>query len=386
MRKIAVFTGTRAEYGLLYWIIKGIHERRSCELQLYVGGTHLSSEFGNTIDQIEKDGFPIKQRLDFLFSSDSSIGIAKSMGAALVQATDSFQKNSPDLLIVLGDRFEAMAISQAAMLERLPIAHIHGGEITEGLIDEAVRHSITKMSHLHFTSTEEYRNRVIQLGEDPINVFNVGAPGIDSIKSLNLLDRDSLSEQLDFDLTAPFFLITYHPVTLEENGAINALNNLLEVIEAYSDYKFVITYPNADPDSRPLINLLKRFKDDQSDRVLLIESLGQLKYISLLKYCEVVIGNSSSGLIEAPSLNVATLNIGRRQSGRISGETVINCQEDKYSIRLSLDKALSKEFKDICKKSNNPYGDGGSSERILDIIESVSIDNIVFKKFYNLSP
>tara|TARA_B100001121_G_C18699615_1_gene626792 strand:- start:9922 stop:11082 length:1161 start_codon:yes stop_codon:yes gene_type:complete len=384
MRKIAVFTGTRAEYGLLYWIIKGINERKNCDLQLYVGGMHLSPDFGNTIDQIKEDGFPIKQCLDFLFPSDSTIDIAKSMGTAIVQATDSFSKNSPDLLIVLGDRFEAMAISQAAMLERLPIAHIHGGEITEGVIDEAVRHSITKMSHLHFTSTDEYRNRVIQLGEDPKYVFNVGAPGIDNIKSLVLLDRDSLSKELGFDLTAPFFLITYHPVTLQDDGGIGALNNLLKVLETYTDFKFVITYPNADTDSRLFIDLLEKFRDEQSDRVLLTKSFGQLKYMSLLKHCEVVIGNSSSGIIEAPSFNVATVNIGIRQKGRIFGETIINCREDQSSIGFSIEQALSKEFKEICEKSNNPYGNGGSSEKILNIIDSISLDNIVFKKFYNL--
>ncbi len=384
MRKIAVFTGTRAEYGLLYWIIKGIHESDTCELQLYVGGTHLSPKFGSTVEEIEKDGFPIKERLDFLIPSDTSIGIAKSMGSALIKATENFHKNSPDLLIILGDRFEAMAICQAAMLEGLPIAHIHGGEITEGLIDEAIRHSITKMSHLHFTSTEEYRRRVIQLGEDPKNVFNVGAPGIDNIKSLNLIDKESLSKELNFDLSDPFFLITYHPVTLENDGALEALDNLLKVMGTYSDYKFVLTYPNADTHGRPLIELLKEFRDKHSDKVMLTKSLGQLKYISLLKYCEAVVGNSSSGLIEAPSFKKPTVNIGNRQGGRIFGDTVINCNEDQESIRLALEKALSPKFKDVCRKANNPYGNGGSSNKILDTIKSIPLNNIVFKKFYNL--
>jgi UDP-N-acetylglucosamine 2-epimerase (non-hydrolysing)/GDP/UDP-N,N'-diacetylbacillosamine 2-epimerase (hydrolysing) len=384
MRKIAIFTGTRAEYGLLYWIIKGLHESADTELQLYVGGTHLSSEFGNTVQQIEQDGFPISARLDFLSSSDTPIDIAKSMGSALVLASETFQRNKPDLLVVLGDRFEAMAICQAAMLECLPIAHIHGGETTEGLIDEAVRHSITKMSHIHFTSTEVYRKRVIQLGESPEKVFNVGAPGIDNVKSLALLDRKSLSDSLDFDVMGPFLVVTYHPVTLDKNGAINALNNLLSVLATYSELKFIITYPNADTHGRSLIEVLQEFSRRYSDQVLLVQSLGQLRYISLLKHCELVVGNSSSGLIEAPAFNKPTVNIGRRQGGRLSGDTVINCDEDLLSISRSLKKAMTEDFKVRCDKSHNPYGNGGSSRKILEIIKDIPLDNLIFKQFYNL--
>ena len=383
MRKIAVFTGTRAEYGLLYWIIKGLNETVDIELLLYVGGSHLSQKYGNTVRHIEEDGFRINERLDFLDSSDTPTGIAKSMGSALVLAAEAFQRDKPDLLVVLGDRFEVMAICQAAMLRCMPIAHIHGGETTEGVIDEAVRHSITKMSHLHFTSTDVYRNRVIQLGESPERVFNVGAPGIDSIMSLKLLDREALTSSLDFDVTSPFIVVTYHPVTLSKDGAVLALENLLCVLATYTDFKFIITYPNADTHNQGLINALDVFKEKYCDQVLLVRSLGHLRYLSLLKYCEAVIGNSSSGLIEAPTFHKPTVNIGCRQRGRIRGGTVIDSDEDILSITNSLARAMSDEFRNECLSGQNPYGLGGSSRKILDTIKNISLDDLIMKKFHD---
>lgn len=386
MRKIAVFTGTRAEYGLLYWIIKGLNESVDIELLLYVGGSHLSQKFGNTVRHIEEDGFRISERLDFLDFSDTPTGVAKSMASALVLAAEALQRDKPDLLVVLGDRFEVMAICQAAMLGCVPIGHIHGGETTEGLIDEAVRHSITKMSHLHFTATDAYRNRVIQLGENPQKVFNVGAPGIDSIKSLKLMDRSALTTSLGFDVAGPFIVVTYHPVTLSKDGALIALENLLSVLAAYPELKFIITYPNADTYNQGLIAALEVFKEEHSDQVLLVRSLGQLRYLSLLKHCEAVIGNSSSGLIEAPTFLKPTVNIGCRQGGRICGGTVINSDEDIVSITKALKKALSKDFGEACLSEQNPYGSGGSSEKILDVIKSTSLDGLVMKKFYDAKP
>ena len=386
MRKIAVFTGTRAEYGLLYWIIKGLSEAVEIEFLLYVGGSHLSQKYGYTVRHIEEDGFRISERLDFLDSSDTPTGIAKSMGSALVLAAEAFQRDKPDLLVVLGDRFEVMAICQAAMLGCIPIAHIHGGETTEGLIDEAVRHSITKMSHLHFTATDAYRSRVIQLGEIPEKVFNVGAPGIDSINSLRLLDRNALTDSLGFDVTGPFIVVTYHPVTLNKDGALIALKNLLSVLAKYPNLNFIITYPNADTHNQGLIAALEQFKREHCDRVLLVRSLGQLRYLSLLKHCEAVIGNSSSGLIEAPTFFKPTVNIGNRQGGRICGGTVINCDEDAPSIRNALMKALSEDFSEKCLSERNPYGSGGSSQRILDIIRGITLDGLVIKKFYDGKP
>lgn len=386
MRKIAVFTGTRAEYGLLYWIIKGLNESPNVELQLYVGGAHLSPKFGNTIEQIEQDGFPICDRLDFLDASDTPFGIAKSMGRALELSAVAFQRNKPDLLVVLGDRFEAMAICQAAMLCCIPISHIHGGETTEGAIDESIRHSITKMSHLHFTATEAYRKRVIQLGEIPQKVFNVGAPGIDSIQSLKLIDRNGLTRSLGFDVNGPYIVVTYHPVTLDKDGALIALENLLSVLSTYPDLNFIITYPNADPHNQGLITALEAFKKEHCDRVLLVKSLGQLLYLSLLNHCEAVIGNSSSGLIEAPTFLKPTVNIGNRQGGRISGGTVINSDEGIASIEKALAKALSKDFREKCLSEHNPYGNGGASERIIDVIKNIPLDDLIMKKFHDVKP
>ena len=386
MKKVAVFTGTRAEYGLLYWVIKGLAESPQAELQLCVGGMHLSPEFGKTVHQIEKDGFPIVDKMEFLLSSDTPVGITKSMGLALINAADTFERIKPDMLVLLGDRFESMAICQAAMVAQIPIAHIHGGEITEGIIDEAVRHSITKMSHLHFTTTEEYRNRVIQLGEIPENVYNFGAPGIDSIKSLRLLELDELSELIDFDLiTDPYMVITYHPVTLSKDGAITALENLLTALQQYPKHKLIITYPNADTHGRALISLLNKFRSEHPSRVLLVQSLGQLKYLSVLKYCELVIGNSSSGLIEVPTFNVPTINIGNRQKGRLAGETVIQCEGDEKSILDALSLAQTNEFKERCKLAKNPYGDGNSSKRILQTLLTSDLENLVYKKFHDIN-
>ncbi len=385
MKKIAVFTGTRAEYGLLYWIIKGLQDSSTSELQLYVGGMHLSPEFGKTIEQIKSDGFPITEKLEFLLSSDTPVGIAKSMGLALIGAADALDRTKPDLLVVLGDRFESMAICQAAMVAQIPIAHIHGGETTEGLIDEAVRHSITKMSHLHFTATEEYRQRVIQLGENASHVFNVGAPGIDSIKALKLLSREELSISLDFDVTeAPYMVVTYHPVTLSSDGAVEDLKQLLIALRQYPKHKFLITYPNADTHGRALIPLLDEFAKELQGRVLLVQSLGQLRYLSALKHCELVIGNSSSGLIEVPTFKVPTINIGNRQKGRIAGETVKSCKGDKSSILKAIDEVLSAEFKKICRNSQNPYGEGDSSDRILNIIQNTRLDGLVYKSFFDI--
>lgn len=385
-KKVAVFTGTRAEYGLLYWIIKGLSESTKADLQLFAGGMHLSPEFGKTINQIKYDGFEVTEQLEFLLSSDSPVGIAKSMGLAMISAADALQRTRPDMLVVLGDRYEALAVCQAAMVAQIPIAHIHGGETTEGLIDEAVRHSITKMSHLHFTATEVYRKRVIQLGEMPETVYNYGAPGIDNIKRLKLLERSKLSEAIEFDvLTTPFMVVTYHPVTLNEDGAIDDFKNLLLTLEKYENFKFIITYPNADTFGRALIDLLETFKERHPKNVLLTKSLGQLRYLSVLKHSELAIGNSSSGLIEAPSFKIPTVNIGERQRGRVTGETVINCDGSSDSIEKAINKALSSQFKKVCERSKNPYGDGDSSQKILDTILNAELDNLVYKKFYDLS-
>lgn len=384
MRKIAVFTGTRAEYGLLYWVMRGLEESTKVNFQLFVGGMHLSPEFGHTIDQIENDGFQITDRFEFLLSSDSAVAVCKSMSLALISAAEAFARHKPDLLVLLGDRFESLAIAQAAMVSRIPIAHIHGGEITEGLIDEAVRHSITKMAHLHFTAAEPYRQRVIQLGEQPEKVFNSGAPGIDSIVKLPLLKREQLSDAIGFNLENPYFLLTYHPVTLVGGGDSEALENLLAGLDRYPNFQVVVSYPNADTDGRRLIKILKTYRDTQPNRVHLVHSLGQLRYLSLLKYCKAILGNSSSGLIEAPTFGVPTLNIGKRQKGRLSGDTVLNCNSTRISILNGLEKILSSEFMDTSAKAVNPYGIGAASKMIVDELISHDLAGLVDKSFYDL--
>ncbi|WP_083256779.1 UDP-N-acetylglucosamine 2-epimerase [Glaciecola punicea] len=384
LRKIAVFTGTRAEYGLLYWIIRGLHESTKVELQLYVGGMHLSHEFGYTVSQIEKDNFPVTERMEFLLSSDSAVGISKSMGLALINSAEVLERNKPDLIVLLGDRFESMTVAQAAMIACIPIAHIHGGETTEGVVDEAVRHSITKMAHLHFAATDNYMKRIQQLGEQPERIFNFGAPGIDNIVNLELLKRDELSNSLEFILEKPYFIVTYHPVTLEIDGAANSLINLLKVLDEYPNHQLVITYPNADTNGRKLIEILDEYQCADSKRILLTRSLGQIRYLSAMKYCDAVIGNSSSGLIESPTFCVPTVNIGNRQKGRIAGDTVLHCADSVGAIRETIEKALSEEFKMHCKKAINPYGLGESSKRIVDVLITYPLKGIVSKKFYDL--
>lgn len=383
-RKIAVFTGTRAEYGLLQPLLYQLKERESCELQLLVGGTHWSPQFGSTFQFIERDGFEITAKLDFLLSSDSPSGVAKSMALAMMTSADCLERLQPDLLVVLGDRYESLAVAQAAMLARLPIAHIHGGERTEGLIDEAIRHSLTKMAHLHFTTTEQYRRRVIQLGEQPENVFNFGAPGIDNIKSLKPVERRALSELLNIDITTrPFMMVTFHPVTLKETGGLDQLKALLFVLREFEDFQLVITYPNADTQCQDLIDELNSFKSEFPSRVALIQSVGQLNYLSLLNHCDVVVGNSSSGLIEAPSFGIPTVNIGERQAGRISGDTVIQCDSTTDEIRNALRSALCNDFKLKCKNAVNPYGEGNSASKMADVLCSASLSHLLKKVFYD---
>jgi len=384
-RKIAVFTGTRAEYGLLSSLLKLIKKSEETELLLYVGGTHLSTSHGYTIERIIEDGFTITETLDFLLGSDTAVGVAKSLGLATMAAAEAMSRTTPDLIVVLGDRYEVLGVAQAAMIACIPIAHIHGGERTEGLIDEAIRHAVTKMSHLHFTATNEYKKRVEQLGEDPSRVFNVGAPGIDVIHNICLLDRQELTKSLGLCITdSPFAVVTYHPVTLEKDGGINELESMLDCLVELDDFKFIITLPNSDMHNKKLVSLLNTFVQNNIDRVLLTESLGQLRYLSAVKHCEFGIGNSSSGLIEVPTFNVPTINIGDRQRGRVAGTTVIQCEGTYEDIKKSIERARSLEFKRICREAQNPYGNGGSSEKIFSVLRDYPLTNLLNKSFVDL--
>ncbi|GAA0857191.1 UDP-N-acetylglucosamine 2-epimerase [Aliiglaciecola litoralis] len=384
MRKIAVFTGTRAEYGLLYWIIKELDMCADMQLQLYVGGTHLSHDFGYTVTQIEEDGFDIMERLDFLASTDDTQGIATSMGQALIGSAKAFAQHQPDLLILLGDRYEALAVAQAAMLARIPIAHIHGGEITQGAMDDSIRHAISKLAHLHFASTEKHRQRIIQLGEQPDTVFNVGAPGLDNIHKSSLLSLSELSKSLGFELGENYFVVTYHPETLAADNGQQALINLLQALDNFPEVRLLITYPNADSGAKALIELYQQYQSAQPDRVVLVQSLGQQRYLSSVKHCKAVIGNSSSGVIEVPSLHKPTVDIGNRQQGRESAATVIHCKDSTAAIEQAIQRAISPEFTEICQHAHNPYGSGNVANKIVNKIQTMNLTMLSVKQFYDL--
>lgn len=383
-RKIAVITGTRAEYGLLFWVIKEIIADPELELQLMVTGMHLSPEFGMTVNSIEEDEIPITKKIETLLSSDTSIGISKSMGLGMISFAEAYAELKPDLCLVLGDRFEIFSAVSAAMISRIPVAHCHGGEATEGLIDEPIRHSITKMSHLHFTSTEEYRNRVIQLGEQPERVYNVGALGIENIYKLTLLNRKDFEKSIDFKLGEKTFLVTFHPVTLENKSAEKQIKTLLKALDDVPKAKVIFTMPNADTDGRVIINFIEEYIAKNPERTISFKSLGQERYLSALKHVDVVIGNSSSGLIEVPSFGIPTINIGDRQKGRIAGPTVINTGTSYQEISESIKKALSPEFLNNIESKENPYDQGYSSNKIIKVLKEYPLDNILKKKFYNL--
>ncbi|HFT7663369.1 TPA: UDP-N-acetylglucosamine 2-epimerase [Aeromonas veronii] len=376
---IAVFTGTRAEYGLLYWLMKDIAADPDLELKLIVSGTHLSPEFGLTYQQIEQDGFKIDERIEMLLSSDTSVGVVKSMGVALLGLADALARQQPDVLVTLGDRFEALAAAQAAMLQRIPVAHLHGGEITEGAYDDAIRHAITKLSYLHFTAAEPYRQRVIQLGEAPERVFNVGAVGLDHIIKTQLLSMDELQSSLGFTLDSPFFVVTYHPVTLADEPARESFCALLAALDNYPDHQVILTYPNADDGGRAIIPLLEQYAAANRARVLAIPSLGYRRYLSSVKHSAAVIGNSSSGIIEVPSLGVPTINIGQRQQGRLAAKSVLNCDAKAEAITQCIAKALQPMGPDAYV---NPYGAGDASGQIVAHLKHFTIPTI--KQFYDL--
>lgn len=388
-KKICVVTGTRAEYGLLKPIIDKVHHSEELELQLVVTGMHLSTEFGLTYREIEEDGYPIMGKIEMLLSSDTAAGVTKSMGVELLGFADYFENNRPNIVIILGDRYEMLMAACAAMIAGIPIAHIHGGELTEGVIDEAVRHSITKMSHLHFTSTREYRNRVIQMGEQPRNVYYVGALGVENSKSLSLMAKAELEKSLNFKLEPPTVMVTYHPVTLDKLAASAAkeqFENLLKVIEHHKELKVIFTKANSDPYGRIINQMIDAFAAEHSDRCVAFTSLGQLRYLSALQFCDVVLGNSSSGIIEAPSFGIPTVNIGDRQKRRISAASVLHCGNKTEEIEQALLKALSSDFKAFAKNQKNPYEGENTSDEILKIIcEALEKGIDIRKEFYDIT-
>ena len=383
-RKICVITGTRAEFGLMYWIMKEIKDDPDCILQIICTGMHLSPEFGLTHNEIIKSGFRISKNVEIILSSDTSIGISKSIGLGLISFSEALDELKPDICLILGDRYEIFAACSSAMISRVPIAHIHGGEATEGLIDEAIRHSITKMSHLHFVSNKLYKKRVIQLGEQPKNVFNFGTPGLDNIYNLNLLSKNKFEKSINLKLSKLNFLVTYHPVTLEENTSKKQFNEILKALNHFKNAKIIFTLPNSDTFGRVVIDLINNYVQNNKSNCISFKSLGQLRYLSALKYVSAVIGNSSSGIIEVPSFKIPTINIGDRQKGRLKSDSIIDCKPISDNIIKSIKKSIGKEFISKLKKVKNIYGSGGASKKIKEKLKSVSLNGIIKKNFYDL--
>ncbi len=385
MKIITVLTATRAEYGLLRPIIRALMECGEFDVRIVATGAHLSPEFGLTYQEIEKDGLKIDKKIEILLSADTPSAISKSMGMALIGFADYFAEASPDALLVLGDRYETMAVCCAAMNERIPIIHLYGGETTEGAVDEAIRHAITKMSYLHLTSTETYRRRVIQLGEDPERVFVVGAVGVENAMHTPLLSRKALQESLGFCLDRQYAVVTFHPVTLEDGGAEQQFSELLSALDAYPDMQYIFTKANADQNGRIVNRMMDEYADTRSN-VVSFPSLGVSRYLSALKYAAMVIGNSSSGLLEAPSFGIPTINIGDRQKGRLRAESVIDCEPERAEICRAIEKAQSAAFREHCKKVINPYGDGRTTKKIVAAVRRMMAADYIDlkKKFYDI--
>nr|WP_292010873.1 UDP-N-acetylglucosamine 2-epimerase [Chryseobacterium sp.] len=383
MMKVCIATGTRAEYGLLKPLIEKMVSDPFFDLKILVTGAHLSPEFGLTYSQIEKDGFTIDEKVEMLLSSDTSESIVKSMGLAMIGFADALKRISPDLLIILGDRYEMLSLASSSLIFKIPIAHIHGGEITTGAYDDAIRHAITKMSHYHFTSTEEYKNRIIQMGENPENVYNVGAIGLDNIVNLKLLTKEELESELNIQFKKYNYQITFHPATLDKTSPEVQFNTLLEAIDEQEDSFFIFTKANADTNGRIINSLIDEYIAKNPHKSKAFSSLGTLRFLSVLQHSNAIVGNSSSGIIEAPSLKIPTINIGQRQNGRTQADTVINVEVNKEEIVNAFEKVKDPEFISKLDKVKNPYGTGNTAGKIIEILKKINPDFI--KHFYNLN-
>lgn len=381
VKRICVVTGSRAEYGLLYWVLRDLQDDPAIELQLVATGMHLSPEFGHTVDVIERDGFPISLRVEMLLSSDTPAGIAKSIGLGVIGMSNALEQLKPDLVLVLGDRFEILAAAQACLVHNVPLAHIAGGDTTEGAFDESIRHAITKMSHVHFVTNEQSAQRVRQLGEDPKHVHVVGNPGLDHLRRSTLLDRAALEESLGARLGTRNLLVTFHPVTLEAGEGLQQLHELLAALDRQEPSTHVwVTRPNADTGGRAIASALDAWAAGRSDHVHVHTSLGQMRYLSLMAHADAVVGNSSSGLYEAPSLGVATVNIGDRQRGRLAAPSVLHCPPQRDAIAQAITQALSLD----CRAVVNPYGDGQSAGRIVGVLRELPAATTLLKKHFHM--
>ena len=379
-RKICVITGSRAEYGLLRWVMQLIKDEPTLTLQIIATGMHLSPQFGDTYQEIERDGFIIDRKVETLTEDDSPVGIAKSMGNGMIGFADVLNELRPDLIVVLGDRFEIFSAVAASLIARIPVAHIHGGELTEGLIDDSIRHSITKMSHLHFVAAAKYEKRVIQLGESPNRVFNVGGLGIDSISKTKLMTKEDIESQLQFTFQERNLLVTFHPVTLEDDTAKGQFSELLSALDEYPDLGLIFTMPNSDPGGLVLFDLIEGFVLNRKNAICRT-SLGGSLYLSCLAQVDGLIGNSSSGLLEAPTFKIGTVNIGDRQRGRLTCSSIINCGTAKTEITNAIAKLFTSEFQRNLQTVVNPNGVPGANKRIIDVLINVDTTNLLKKVF-----
>ena len=376
-RKICVITGSRAEYGQLFWILKGLQNDNNIELQLVVTGMHLSNEFGYTCNEIINDGFEIIRKIEVVLSSDSPSSISKSMGLSMISFSDVFDCLKPDLCLVLGDRFEIFSAVSSAHVFGIPIAHIAGGEVTSGVIDDGFRHSISKMSSLHFTANISYSKRLIKMGENKSNVFTTGMPGLDSVYKTNLLNKIQFEKAINFKLEKTTCLITYHPLSLKNNNEKHNFQQILKALANFKDFKFIFTFPNSDTYGRIIINLINEFVENNSKNSIAFKSLGSLRYLSALKHVDLVVGNSSSGITEAPCFNTPTVNVGERQNGRLKADSVVDCDLVSSNIIMAIEKALKLNINRVI----NPYGKAGASNKIVDLIKKIDFNNINNKSF-----
>lgn len=385
-KKICIVTGSRAEYGLFYPLLEEIKREPFFQLQIAVTGMHLSRVYGLTYKEIARDGFNINEKVKIPLNNDTPEGITKSLGIGIIGFASVFKRLKPDFVVLLGDRFETYSSAIAAFLARIPIIHLYGGELTEGAVDDAFRHSITKMSLLHFVSAEDYRRRVIQLGEEPSRVFNVGALGIDNIKQLKLLSKDELERELNFNLKGKTVLVTFHPVTLENNTSKQQFNEILAALNRFQDIKVIFTKPNSDINGKIIIKLIDEYVKRNQERAIAFTSLGRLKYLSLMRHIDVMLGNSSSGIIEMPSFGKPVINVGDRQKGRVIAENVIQCDPRQDCILKALKKSFSLKFISVCAKTKNPYGNGSAAKKMVSILRKEMPEiNDLKKKFYDLT-
>jgi len=383
-RKICIVSGSRAEYGLLKSLMSEVQKSKKLNLQIIVTGMHLSSEYGLTFKEIEKDGFLINRKVEMLLSSDKPSSISKSTGLGLIGISDALDQLRPDLLVILGDRFEIYAAGIAALFNRVPIAHIHGGETTMGAFDESIRHSITKMAWWHFVAAKEYEKRVIQLGEDPSRVFNVGGMGVDAISKTKLLSKKEIEIKTGIKFLKKNLIITYHPVTLEDDTSKKKFQEVINALVDLKDIYIIFTMPNADSNSKVINKMIREFVSAHKERSIAFTSLGHINYLSAMQFVDGVVGNSSSGLTEAPTFKIGTINLGDRQKGRLKANSVIDTKSSSRQIKNAIKKLYSKNFKIILKSVTNPYGDGLATTKIISILKNKKLPGELKKEFYDL--